>query len=59
MPENQWNPMERDAWLKSIETPIAGDDIAAFVDGGEMADFARGYPDGWLNAVWNVPGPGA
>ena len=64
MPEQQWNPMERDAWLKSIETPIAGDDIAAFVDGGELGDWAtmaasRGYGGGgWLSAVWGGPGHG-
>jgi hypothetical protein len=64
MPEQQWNPMDRNAWLKSIETPIAGDDIAAFVDGGELGDWAtmaasRGYGGGgWLSAVWGGPGHG-
>lgn len=53
-----WNPMERDAWLKSVEAPIAGDDIAAFVDGGEMADWAKIYGGGWLSAVWGGTGQG-
>ena len=58
-PHQPWNSMDRDAWLKSIEAPIAGDDIAAFVDGGEMSDWARGYGGGWLSAVWGTPGQGA
>ena len=58
IPHQPWNPMEREEWLKSIEAPIAGDDIAAFVDGGEMQDWARGYGNGWLSAVWSGPGHG-
>lgn len=57
--ENQkpWNPVEREAWLNSLDTRLGGDDIAAFVDGGEWADWAQmaasqGFANGWLTTVW-------
>lgn len=59
MPEvqQQWNPMTKEAWLNSIDTRLGGDDVAAFVDGGELADWAnlaatQGFGGGWLSTVW-------
>ena len=52
-----WNTTEKEAWLNSIDTRLGGDDLSAFVDGGEVADYAtmaasRGYGGGWLGQVW-------
>lgn len=52
-----WDPMTKEAWLNSIDTRLGGDDVAAFVDGGEMAEWAtlaatQGFGGGWLSAVW-------
>ncbi|KAM3424679.1 hypothetical protein BST61_g6666 [Cercospora zeina] len=52
-----WDPMTKEAWLNSIDTRMGGDDIAAFVDGGEVAEWAnmaasQGFANGWLTAVW-------
>jgi len=65
MPEvhQPWNQMEKEAWLNNLDTRLGGDDIAAFVDGGEMAEWAtmaanRGYGGGWLSAVWGDNGGG-
>jgi hypothetical protein len=65
IPESQqiYDPMGKEAWLNSINTGLGGDDVAAFVDGGEMEDWAsmaatRGFGQGWLSTVWgggNVP----
>jgi len=65
IPENQqiYDPMAKESWLNSINTGLGGDDVAAFVDGGEMEDWAsmaatRGFAQGWLSTVWgggNVP----
>ena len=56
--QQPWNPMGKEAWLKSLDTRLGGDDFAAFVDGGDMAEWAtlaasRGYSGGWLSAVWS------
>ena len=56
-PQQPWNPMEKEAWLNNLDTRLGGDDIAAFVNGGEFADWAtmtanRGYGGGWLSALW-------
>lgn len=52
-----YDPMGKEAWLNSINTGLGGDDVAAFVDGGEMEDWAsmaatRGFAQGWLSTVW-------
>lgn len=59
MPETQqiYDPMGKEAWLNSVNTGLGGDDVAAFVDGGEMEDWAsmaasRGFGQGWLSTVW-------
>ena len=55
-----WNQMEKEAWLNNLDTRLGGDDFAAFVDGGDLADWAtmaRGYGGGgWLSAVWDSGG---
>lgn len=58
--QQRWNPMEKEAWLDSLPTGLGGDDVAAFVDGGDFAEWAamsnsRGFAGGWLSQVW---GPG-
>lgn len=52
-----WDSTAKEAWFNSIPTRMGGDDIAAFVDGGEMAEWAalanaNGYGGGWLSTVW-------
>ncbi|KXT03223.1 hypothetical protein AC578_4800 [Pseudocercospora eumusae] len=56
-PQQVWDPMAKEAWLNSIDTRLGGDDVAAFVDGGELAEWAtmaasQGFGGGWLSAVW-------
>ena len=46
-----------DSWLSALEKPFGADDVAAFVDGVEFAEYAaRGLrlsrTPGWLAAVW-------
>ncbi|KAK5165459.1 uncharacterized protein LTR77_008988 [Saxophila tyrrhenica] len=56
-----WNQMEKEAWLNNLDTRLGGDDLAAFVDGGDVAEWAsmhRGYGGGWLSAVWGDNGAG-
>lgn len=49
----------RDAWYNSVDTRLGGDDFAAFVDGGEMAEFASmsmdrdGAGGSWLTTLWS------
>lgn len=55
--QQSWDPMTKEAWLNSIDTRLGGDDVAAFVDGGELADWAnlaaaQGFGGGWLSTVW-------
>ncbi|EME78957.1 serine threonine kinase fungal-specific transcription factor [Pseudocercospora fijiensis CIRAD86] len=45
------------AYGACIDTRLGGDDVAAFVDGGELAEWAnmaasQGFGGGWLSAVW-------
>lgn len=52
----------KEAWLNSIDTRLGGDDIAAFVDGGEMQEWAsmaasQGFGGGWLSTVWGGRNP--
>ena len=56
-PPQVWDHMAKEAWLNGLDTRLGGDDVAAFVDGGEMAEWAsmaasRGFGGGWLSAVW-------
>lgn len=52
-----FDPVAKEAWLTSINTGLSGDDVAAFVDGGEMGEWAlmaseRGFGPNWLSTVW-------
>lgn len=56
-PQQLFDPMAKEAWLTAVNTGLGGDDVAAFVDGGEMEDWAtmaasRGFAQGWLSTVW-------
>lgn len=56
-----WGPVEKGAWLDSLDTRLGGDDVAAFVDGGDFAEWAqlsstRALGGGWLSQVWGAPG---
>ena len=58
-----WNAIEKEAFFNSFPTQLGGDDVAAFTDGGDMAEWAsmsanRGYGDGWLSTVWSGGGGG-
>lgn len=59
--QQSWAPMTKEAWLNSIDTRLGGDDVAAFVDGGEMHEWAsmaasQGFGGGWLSTVWGGRG---
>lgn len=47
-----------DTWLLGLEKTFGGDDLAAFVDGIEVGEAARGLvrvgSGGWLGAVWGL-----
>lgn len=49
-----WDAYQKEAWLNSLHTRMSADDLAAFVDGGDIADWAsREYSQpGWLNTIW-------
>ena len=52
-----WDPVTKEQWLNSIDTRLGGDDVAAFVDGGEIAEWAsmagaNGFGGGWLSTIW-------
>ena len=56
-PQQLWDPTTKEAWLNNLDTRMGGDDIAAFVDGGEVSEWAnmaasQGFANGWLTAVW-------
>ncbi|KAK4982734.1 hypothetical protein LTR50_007602 [Elasticomyces elasticus] len=58
-----WDLAAKENWLNSLDTRLGGDDIAAFVDGGEWQDWvglaaSQGFGGGWLSAVWENPNGG-
>lgn len=61
-PQHQiWDPITKEAWINSLDTRLGGDDLAAFVDGGEVQDWAmaanqQGFGAGWLTALWSQGG---
>ncbi|GAB7361601.1 hypothetical protein MBLNU230_g1653t1 [Neophaeotheca triangularis] len=62
-PAPVWDPMVEEAWFKSLDTRFGGDDIACFVDGGEVSEWAgkslsRQYGGEWLGNVWANGGGG-
>lgn len=54
-PPQVWDSFQKEQWLDNLQTRMSADDLAAFVDGGDIADWAtRGQSQaGWLTAVWN------
>ena len=57
-----WDMTQKQTWLNGLYTRMSGDDIAAFVDGGEMSEWATtamtgrnggaGPGPGWLSEIW-------
>ncbi|KAK0337397.1 hypothetical protein LTR33_013229, partial [Friedmanniomyces endolithicus] len=57
--QQAWDAYQKEAWLSSLHTRMSADDLAAFVDGGDIADWASreyGSTPGWLNTIWAAPG---
>lgn len=48
-----WDAYQKEAWLNSLQTRMSADDLAAFVDGGVMADWQN---PGWLSTLWSGAG---
>nr|POF02411.1 hypothetical protein CFP56_75197 [Quercus suber] len=57
-----WDESSKLAWYNELPTQLGGDDIAAFVGGDEMSEFASRGNHGWLGAIYqgyeNNVGPG-
>ncbi|KAK3074364.1 hypothetical protein LTR53_003293 [Teratosphaeriaceae sp. CCFEE 6253] len=56
--QQAWDAFQKEAWLNSLQTRMSGDDLAAFVDGGDLADWVshtNGSTPGWLNTIWAAP----
>ncbi|KAK6401051.1 hypothetical protein LTR81_023738 [Elasticomyces elasticus] len=56
--QQAWDAYQKEAWLNSLHTRMSADDLAAFVDGGEISDYASreyGTTPGWLNTIWAAP----
>lgn len=53
-PPQVYDPMAKEAWLNNVnQTGLSGDDVAVFVDGGEMTEWAARNPNGWLGQIYN------
>lgn len=53
-PPQIYDPMAKEAWLNSVsQTGLSGDDVAVFVDGGEIPEWAARNPNGWLGQIYN------
>lgn len=53
-PPQIYDPMAKEAWLNSVsQTGLGGDDVAVFVDGGEIPEWAARNPNGWLGQIYN------
>lgn len=54
-----WDAYQKEQWFNNLQTRMSADDLAAFVDGGEICDWAArneyGQP-GWLSTVWGGAG---
>ncbi|KAF2766285.1 hypothetical protein EJ03DRAFT_182577 [Teratosphaeria nubilosa] len=50
-----WDAYQKEQWFNNLQTRLSADDLAAFVDGGDIADWAArneiGNP-GWLTHLW-------
>lgn len=54
--QQPWTREMEHSWLESINTRFSGDDVAAFVEGGDWQEWAamaaRQSNPGWLSALW-------
>nr|POE72440.1 putative transcriptional regulatory protein pb1a11.04c [Quercus suber] len=48
-----WDETSKLAWYNDLPTQLGGDDIAAFVGGDEMSEFAIRGSHGWLGAIYH------
>lgn len=59
-----WTPVDEEAFLRNIDTRLGGDDVACFVDGSEVSEWASkslyrgGYGGEWLGNIWEGAGGG-
>ncbi|KAK5132420.1 hypothetical protein LTR08_009103 [Meristemomyces frigidus] len=50
-----WDAYQKEQWLNNLQTRMSADDLAAFVDGGDIGDWAarNDYGQtGWLTTLW-------
>ncbi|KAI7155157.1 hypothetical protein KC349_g7180 [Hortaea werneckii] len=50
-----WDNTQKEQWLDNLQTRMSADDLAAFVDGGDISDWASrsDYGQaGWLATLW-------
>ena len=54
-PQAVWDAYQKEQWLNNLQTRMSADDLAAFVDGGDIGDWAARNEHGqagWLTALW-------
>ncbi|KAK3677984.1 hypothetical protein LTR78_002079 [Recurvomyces mirabilis] len=53
-----WDEYQKEAWLNGLQTRMSADDLAAFVNGGDIAEWASreqfGSTPGWLNTLYGM-----
>ncbi|KAK4543491.1 hypothetical protein LTR36_005385 [Oleoguttula mirabilis] len=50
-----WDAYQKEQWLNNLHTRMSADDLAAFVDGGDIGDWAARneyVQAGWLTTLW-------
>lgn len=50
-----WDHLQKEQWLNSLPTDTSADDLAAFIDGSEVGDWAARNEygqTGWLTTLW-------
>lgn len=53
-----WDSHQKEQWLNSLHTRMSADDLAAFVDGGDIGDWTSRSGQGqggWLTTLWRGP----
>lgn len=50
----QWDLAQMNEWLGKFEMRLGGDDVAAFVQGVEIGEYAAQRDEGWLSTVWKT-----
>lgn len=55
--EHVFDPKAGEAWLTSLPTALGSDDLAAFVDGADLAEWtalvaSHGFAPTWLSQLW-------